>query len=86
MKKWKDKIRKILENKYTRWVVITSLIMLVVGSIGFVIGAYAVGWNVLEWFVSPMAITIYFLLAFVILPFCISVGVMYWSNKDERKK
>ena len=86
MKKRKDKIRKILENKYTRWVAISSAIMLVVGIIGFVIGAYAVGWNVLEWFISPMAITIYFLIAFVILPFCISMGVMYWSNKDERKK
>lgn len=85
MNKVKEKINEIKNNKYLFWTIVGTLIFLIVGIVGVIVGFYLVGEDPLKWFVSPMAITIYFLIAFVLLPLGIGIGISIWSSKNERK-
>lgn len=81
----KEKIIKFYNNKKLFWSVMGTIIFLVVGLIAFVIGAYASGWYVLEYLISPTAIVFYFIGLFVVIPIIVMVIIYIYCYKGKDK-
>ena len=86
----KEKIKNYLKNFYEKkslfWTVIGTVIFLVFGLTIFVIGAYASGWYVLEYLVSPTAIVLYFIFFFIGIPAAIVILTYLFCFKGKDRK
>ena len=85
LEKLKEKIIKFYNNKKLFRSVMGTIIFLVVGLLVFIIGAYASGWYVLEYLVSPMAIVFYFIALFIVIPLVVMLIIYIYCYKGKDK-